>query len=411
MRVLINTNYFWPEDFRINDLAVGLRERGHAVTVLTGTPNYPKGKFFEGYGIFSKTSEDYRGVRVIRYPQIPRMGGRSWNLFLNYVSSALSACVWSLLRIRGKYDVIFVYEISPVTVGLPAILLNRLYSTPIVFWVLDLWPETLSATNAMKSEWALRVVRSLVKMIYRRCQKVLVSSKGFISGIERTGGYGGVIEYFPNWIDPESFPGKVAESGPAVAMPSGFIVMFAGNIGDAQDFETILAAAERTSLIPDIHWVVLGDGRKADWVKEQVSKRGLGGTVHLLGRFPSEDMVAFFMKADALLVTLRKDPVFALTVPGKIQSYLASGKPVIAALDGEGARLVDESGAGWTCGSGDCNALASRVMEAYRLSPLERQKMGEHGRKYCHANFDRETLFNNLERYLNEAAGAARKSA
>lgn len=409
MRVLINTNYFWPEDFRINDLAVGLRERGHAVTVLTGTPNYPKGKFFDGYGLFNKTTEDYHGVSIIRYPQIPRFGGRSWSLFLNFMSAAVGSCLWALLRIRGRFDVIFVYEVSPVTVGLPAVLINKLFSTPIVFWVLDLWPETLSATNALKSERALKVVRRLVRMIYRRCQKILVSSKGFIHGIERTGGYGGVIEYFPNWIDPASFSGKVAESGLVVAMPSGFIVMFAGNIGDAQDFETILAAAEKTSQIPKIHWVVLGDGRRADWVKEQVSKRGLDSTVHLLGRFPSEDMPAFFLKANALLVTLRKDPVFALTVPGKIQSYLASGKPVIAALDGEGARLVDESGAGWTSAAGDADALALRVIEAYRLTPLERQKMGERGREFCHANFDRETLFNTLESLLNEAAGAARK--
>lgn len=179
MRILIVTQYFWPESFRINDIALGLRDKGHKVTVLTGQPNYPAGSFFPGYGFFKKIREDYNGVDVVRVPLLPRGSGGGVRLVLNYLSFAFFASILAPFRCRSGYDVIFVYEPSPITVGLPALLLKKLKHAPIMFWVQDLWPESLSATGAVRSAWVLKLVERLVRSIYRGCDVILVQSRAF----------------------------------------------------------------------------------------------------------------------------------------------------------------------------------------------------------------------------------------
>jgi len=397
VRILIVTNHFWPENFRINDLAFWLAEQRHDVTVLTGVPNYPVGRFFPGYGIFKLRSEIYKGVKINRFPLIPRGKGRAWNLALEYISSALMSCLLAPNYCRGCYDLIFVFETSPVTIGLPALVIKRRQSIPMIFWVLDLWPESLSATGAIRSPGLLKLLRRIVRFIYSRCDRLLVSSRGFSRSIAVTGGYKGEIEYFPNWVEPEYTTERTSEGSSLPNLPEGFRIMFAGNIGAAQDFETILQAAEQLRGKTDIHWVILGDGRRAGWLKSEVVKRGLEGNIHLLGSYPAERMPAFFARADVLLLTLRREPIFALTVPGKLQSYMASGKPVIAGLDGEGAALVLEAGGGLTCPAESPTELAQKVLEMYRMSQEERKFMGEQGRKFCTENFNRGKQFNKIE--------------
>ncbi len=182
--------------------------------------------------------------------------------------------------------------------------------------------------------------------------------------------------------------------------------MFAGNIGVAQDFDTILSAAEKLRDFTDIKWIVLGDGRQSEWVAEQIKSRGLINAVHLLGRHLPETMPAFFAQADAMLVTLRKEPIFELTVPGKIQSYMACGKPIVAAVDGEGGRIIIESGAGLAASSGDADALAQSVLDMYRLPREEREAMGMRGQQFCADNFDRDMLINRLEGWMGEVVAA-----
>ena len=230
-----------------------------------------------------------------------------------------------------------------------------------------------------------------------------MASKAFIPSIERMGGDKDNIRYFPNWG--ESIYEQNLIDTPVVReanIPGGFKIMFAGNIGVAQDFGTILKAAERLKDFSDIHWLVVGDGRMGDWVREQVKSRTLSN-VHMLGRYPMETMPAFFSQADVMLVTLKKDEIFSLTVPGKIQSYLACGKPVIACLDGEGSSLIREAGAGLTCNSEDSESLAAAVLEMYRLPAGKRQNMGAQGRKYYEQNFMRSVLFANLQSWMKEA--------
>jgi glycosyltransferase involved in cell wall biosynthesis len=403
MRILIVTQYFWPENFRVNDLASGLKEMGHEVIVLTGKPNYPGGRFFEGYGFFKGSRDNYYGIRVLRVPLIPRGNGAGWRLITNYLSFVFFASLLSPFLCRGRYDVIFVYEPSPITVGLPALVLKKIKHAPIMFWVQDLWPESLSATGAIRSEWALRAVDKLVRFIYKGCDLVLVQSRAFFEPIEKVGVPRERIQYFPNSAEELYQPVITADNAPERSvMPSGFCVMFAGNIGKAQDFETILEAAERTRTRSDIHWVILGDGRMFPWLEGQVKKRGLTSTVHLLGRHPADSMPRYFALADAMLVTLRKEPIFSMTIPAKVQSYLACAKPLIAALEGEGARVVREADAGLTPGPEDPRALVEAVITMYYMNDAERREMGLRARRYFEDHFERDMLLRRLDGWMKE---------
>ena len=403
MNVLIVSQYFWPENFRINDVAIGLKERGYEVTVLTGQPNYPTGSFFSGYGFFKRSRENYCGVEVIRVPLLPRGNGSGWRLVLNYLSFAIVASLIGPFRCRARYDAIFVYAPSPITVAFPALMLKMLRDIPVVLWVQDLWPESILATGAIQSEIILSVVRCMVRFIYRGCNQVLVQSKAFFSPIQNFGVDLKNIRYFPNSAEGFYKPISLQEDAPEQkGVPNGFRIMFAGNIGAAQDFRTILSAAEKLRTYGDIHWLILGDGRMAPWVREQIVTRQLESTVHLLGRHPVESMPRYFSLADAMLVTLKKEPIFALTVPAKVQSYLACSKPIIAALDGEGARIVKEAHAGLTPAAEDSDELAEVVLEMYRMSAEERQAIGENGRKYFELNFERNMLLERLDGWLRD---------
>jgi len=405
MNILVVTQYFWPENFRINDLAWEFRKRGHAVTVLTGLPNYPAGRFSPGYGLRGPFRESHEGVEIIRCPLLPRGGGGGVRLALNYVSFAVMATLRGLFACRNKYDVIFVHEPSPMTVALPAIALKLATGTPMMLWILDLWPESIAATRAVRSSVLLRWIEYMVRFIYRHCDRILVQSQAFVSHIERQGVSSEHLAYFPSWAetlyDP-AFGNLPLPDG--VRLPEGFRVMFAGNIGAAQDFETILAAAEQLKARSDIHWVVLGDGRMLGWVQDEVHRRHLISTVHLLGRYPLEAMPAFYLHADAMLVTLRREPIFALTIPGKVQSYLASGRPIVAALDGEGGRIILEAGAGLVSPAEQPQALADAVLRMADMPKEDRERMGQRGADYYATHFDRAMLFNQLDQWMHELA-------
>lgn len=401
MKILVVTQYFWPENFRINDLVAGLQERGHEITVLTGMPNYPGGGFFSGYNGLNRWRESYHGAKVIRVPLVPRGKSGKLSLVLNYFSFALAASVIAPFRCRGHYDAIFVHEPSPVTVGFPAIVLKKVKKAPVLFWVLDLWPQSLSATGAVRSQAILDRVGHMVAFIYRRCDQILVQSRSFIPEIERFGIARDNIYYFPSWAESLYRPVEKSDDlRKELKLPDGFCIMFAGNVGISQDFENILLAAEKLRDNTSIHWLIVGDGRMAESVRDEIDKRGLGGSVHMLGRFPLERMPRFFSFADVMLVSLKHDPIFAMTIPGKIQSYMACGRPIVAMLDGEGGRVVEESGAGYSCAAGDAAALAAHVAKMAALPESEREKMGKQGREYYEEHFERGMLFARLESWI-----------
>jgi len=406
---LIVSQYFWPENFRINDLARELVQRGHNVAVLTGIPNYPAGRTFEAFKKNSMSFNDYDGARIYRVPMLVR-GSGSLQLLLNYLSFVLGACIFGSWRLRKqKFDVIFVFEPSPVTVGLPAVLLGRLKRAPVIFWVQDLWPETLAAIGVVRSPRVLAAVGLVVRFIYDRCALVLGQSRGFFGNIAKYCTNTNKIRYFPNWAE-EVFNIKGADPAPEVAVQEGtFNILFAGNVGEAQDFPTLLDAAESLKHNLAIRWLIVGDGRMSEWLHAEVERRNLGHCVLLLGRFPLARMPSFFAHADALLVPLKRDPIFALTIPSKVQSYLLAGIPLLGMLDGEGADIIQEAKAGLTCPAGNACLLARAALELATMSKNERLQLGNNGRNYAQKEFNREALTDRLEGWFVEVAKASRQ--
>lgn len=379
-----------------------LVRRGHELTILTGTPSYPDRKLFTDFRENPGRFDEYEGARVVRVPMLPRGRGGA-RLMLNYITFALSASLLGPWRLRRRqFDVIFVYEPSPITVGIPAAVMRAVKKIPLSFWVLDLWPETLQAVGVVRSKWLLQLVGKLVSGIYRRCDLILAQSKSFVPQIARYASEGARIEYFPSWSE-SIFGIQGVLPAPEVSLQPGcFNIMFAGNIGDAQDFPAILAAAEALKAHPNIRWLIVGDGRLAGWVADEIKKRSLDASVLMLGRYPVERMPSFFKHADALLISLKDEPIFAMTIPGKLQSYLAAGIPILAMLNGEGAEVVQAAQAGLACPAGDYQVLAESVLKLSRMPLEERKKMGMKGAAAGADEFGREKLIDQLESWLEE---------
>jgi len=404
VRILIVSQYFWPENFRINELAVELFRRGHQITVLTGVPNYPEGRIFRDYKCNPQDFACFENIPVVRVPVIPRGRSSIW-LALNYLSFALSASLLGAWKLRGcKFDVIFSFQTSPITAALPAALQRRLKRAPLFMWILDLWPDTLSAIGTIKSARLLGMVGSLVRFIYNRCDRILIQSRAFKDKVAALAGGDTKIRYFPGWGE-AIFDGR--SSAPALPCELGsyqrdFKILFAGNVGEAQDFPAILDAVEILRDISQLRWIIFGDGRAAQLVRDEIARRGLGNKIVMLGRFPLERMPAFFAQADALLVTLRKEPIWSMTIPGKVQSYLAAGKPILAMLDGEGARVIEEAEAGFVAPAGDSAMLAKQVLRLMQAPEAERSKLGAAGLRYGEREFDRRQLVGLLESWFDE---------
>lgn len=400
MHILIVSQYFWPESFRITDLAITLRQMGYQITVLTGVPNYPEGKFYKGYGLIKNRRQQYQGINIIRVPLVPRGNSSKLRLIANYFSYAATASLAALFLARKRPDVIFVFGVSPVTVGFPALVVKKLLRVPILFWVQDLWPESLSATGAIRSESILRWVGKMTRFIYSGCDRILVQSRAFIPRIAAMGVAESRLYYFPNSAE-DIYQSTVADHTINLGCSADcFHVVFAGNIGAAQSFETILQAIILLKDHPDIHWTIIGEGSKKSWLLAEIDKHQISHIVHLIDRKPVEDMPYYYRQAGALLITLKRDPIFSLTVPSKLQSYLAAAKPIIASIDGEAARIIAESGAGFVGDAEDAQTLAQNVLHMHHTQLEEREAMGEKGRRYFLEHFDKQRLMTQLEQWI-----------
>jgi colanic acid biosynthesis glycosyl transferase WcaI len=402
LKILIVTQYFWPESFKVNDLATELARRGHLVTVYTGFPNYPRGHFFDGYSIDKGPyRENFGAVEVIRCPMVPRLWAngplRKLGLILNFISFAIIGSLFCLFQVKGRYDRIFMYEVSPIFSAFPALVLRAVKNAPMIIWITDLWPESLSATGIVKNKNVLDFVALFVKFIYRHTDLIYTSSKGFIGRIEALGVPSAKIKFWPQWAESLFLADRSDKPSVDLNLPSGFVVLFTGNIGTSQDMPTLVGAAEILKAHKDIHFVILGDGLEKARTEAQVAKLGLKDTFHLLGRKPMEMMPAYYEKAGALLVSLKKDDLFSVTLPAKMQSYMASGNPILACLDGEGADLVREWNAGLSCPAGNALKLAETVLQFSKLPPERRIEMGGNAFRCYQALFDREKLIRELE--------------
>ncbi|MGH1407890.1 MAG: glycosyltransferase family 4 protein [Rhodomicrobiaceae bacterium] len=395
MNILIVSQYFWPESFQINNLAKSLVEKKIEVEVLTGKPNYPAGIFFDDYKFWGIKLDNYFGILVNRIPLLAR-GKGALRLALNYLSFVFFGllCAPFILR-KKKYDVIFVYGVSPILQAIPALFIGKLKKTPVIIWVQDLWPESLEATGYIKNKKILKAVSLIVRFIYRHADLLLVQSEAFVEPVQLLAGTT-PVKYYPNSPD-VNFASSSKISGTNISgFDKKFPILFAGNIGSAQAVEVIVETATiLQKQQPDIHFIMLGDGSKRPWIKEQIQQRGLNN-LDLPGKFPVETMPFFMQQASALLVTLADQDIFSKTVPNKIQSYLASGRPILASLNGEGARVITEAGAGLAVNANDVKGLARVCLELYNTSQEARNEMGKRGHNYYLEHYDHNQLIEDL---------------
>lgn len=399
MRILVVTQYFYPENFKSNDLAFDLAKRGHEVTVLTGLPNYPKGKIYKGYGVFKKRKEILNGVKIIRSLVIPRGKGNGLMLALNYFSwaffASFRACILALFH---KYDAIVVHETSPITQGFPALVVKKIQAIPIYFWVLDLWPESLQSAGGINNKSVLDFFTSITKLMYNHSKKILISSRGFEESILKKGDYAEKLEYFPNWAE-DVFSEKKHAIIPT--LPDGFIVMFTGNIGEAQDFDHVMQAALLLKEDKDIKFVFIGDGRKKAWVDNFIQSHKLHDTVFTLGHFPITSMPAFLEQANVMLLSLKDDYIFSLTIPAKLQFYMSAGKPIVGMINGEAGSVIERVNCGLSAPAGDYQALVRNIKKLKEKDTTELNKLGRNGRDYYKKHFTLKTCMDHLCLLLN----------
>lgn len=398
MKILFVCQYFFPEVFRGNDLAFHWAEQGHEVRVVSGVPNYPHGKFYDGYGLFKKRHEVINGVKVTHLPIIPR-GNNTVTLLLNYLSYLIVGNVWMFFHaMTHKYDRVFVQQLSPVTMSSPGVMYKRLRKVPLYTWVLDLWPESLTAAGGVTNKYILGFFRHYVKQEYKHSDKILISSRSFEKSIAEYGDYVDKVVYYPQWGDGNDGSAKEPESAPTI--PGGFKLMFAGAVGEAHGFECTLQAALLTKEHKDIKWIIVGDGRRLDWVKCFVKEHGLEETVYTPGRFPSETMPWFFKQADVMLVTLNDDPLFKLYAPAKISSYMAAEKPIVAVLNGEGAEVIKEADCGWSLPAGDSDGFAKLAIDLSKMDKAVLNEKGMNAAKYYDAHFVKEKCLRKLDELM-----------
>ena len=392
MKILVVCQYYTPEPFRIADICEGLKKRGHTVTVVTGTPNYPEGEIYPGYENGTRADEVLNGVRVHRCPIAPRKRG-ALHRFLNYYSFVYQAdrCLRGL---KEDFDVVFVNQLSPVMMAQPALSWARRHGKKCVLYCLDLWPESLVVGGIPKSSPIYRFFLGVSKRIYRRADQILVSSHGFLSYFQDVLGMDqSQIRYLPQYA--EALFGEIPQPSQKA---EGADFVFAGNVGITQSVETIVEAARLLQEEPEIRIHIVGGGVDLDRCKELA--RGLSN-ITFYGRRPLEEMPEFYAMADALLITLVRDPVMSVNFPGKIQSYMAAGKPIIGAIDGETPRLIREARCGQCAPAEDAKALAQILRQAAK-DPETWKVYGENARAYYLENFRRETFLDTLEGALAE---------
>ncbi|PWE47451.1 glycosyltransferase family 4 protein [Pseudomonas prosekii] len=411
MNILVVSQYFWPESFIINDLVNNLAAQGHVVKVLTGKPNYPEGAIFDGYNAAGYLEQSYgTNVTICRAPLRPRGISGAKNLILNYLSFVINGLRHYPKAVKGQhFDAILVFAPSPITSVIPAIYLKWKLKAHLAIWVQDLWPQSLSATGFVKNKLVLRLVGYLVKWIYSAADTLLVQSRAFREPVSRYADPSKIVYYpnsyqeVPSGSNPTRIPAELLAE-----LNNNFCLVFAGNLGTAQSVETIVEVADKLKHLAGLRIMLVGSGSMSDWVKAQKQSRKLDNLV-LAGRFPADEMHHFFSQAAGLLVTLKQDEAFSYTIPSKVQAYLAAGRPIVAALDGEGARIIEEAAAGLTSPAQDVDELASRIEQLFRMSADERESLGHSGRAYYLEHFEMarqsERLVEILRIRINELKG------
>ena len=412
MKLLIISQYFYPEQFCVSDVSFKLAEMGHDVTVLTGLPNYPTGSIYNGYQWASLPKdcfdtelgayiENINGVKVIRCNLTPRKTGKK-NLFRNYLSFLYQASKIARKMARStkyNFDNLLVFQFSPITMVIPGIILKNKLHKSLVLYCFDLWPESIVAAGLSNHGIIYHCILHLSRWIYKRADTLLISSRSFEKYFMDKLRIHTPVTYLPIYAEDlftRSCSEKPNENDKDTDATN---LVFAGNIGAMQSMDTIIKAADLLKENSNIHFHIVGDGSYLEKSKNLAQELALNNiTFH--GRHPLEDMPKYYDMADAFLVTLKKDPFISYTLPGKVQSYMASGKPIIAAIDGEAYDTIQTSGCGLCCQAEDYDGLSQIILKfAYEKS--NRQKYGDCSKSYYHSNFSEEYFFKTLLNILH----------
>lgn len=403
MKILVVCQYFYPEEFKVNELVEGLVNRGNEVTVLTGKPTYPRGPYPNGYRFGGVQREEYREAKVIRLPELTRGRGGAMGIARSLVSFLVSSS-WYARRHLIQADAILCFQLSPATMANAALIYKRrLPHARLVHWVQDLWPESVTATTPLKGGPIVSWLNRFVTKVYRQSDVILVQSKAFEKSICAKGNFKDKMVFAPNWAEDSFINANTSIDADFPLQPNDreFRVMFAGNIGEAQDFGNIINAANLTRDTPQIKWIVVGDGRAKEQSEQKVKELGLHDTVIFLGRHPVEAMPKFFALADAMLVTLKDEFIFSLTIPSKTQAYMASGKPILTMINGAGNDVVNEAKCGLTARAEDYAALAANVKRMYAMSKDELAAMGKVAKEYYDRNFAKDMVIDRVNEILH----------
>lgn len=398
-KILVVSQHYWPEDFRLNDLTELLVENRHEVTVLTGQPNYPNGITFTGYKWWKFSIQNHKGLKIYRVPLWPRRSGSAINLFINYLSFLFFTFLVIPFFIFKKFDHVIAWGTSPIFQGMAGGLIAFFKRIPFSVWVLDLWPESLIATNTIKNKFVLKSVLLLVKIFYAFCDNILCTSESFIEHIKNQGVNTKKLKLFPNWAEDLYKESSADHFSENFKFPAGTILTYAGNLGLAQDIENLFTAMKILKDVPDLHFIILGDGRLKPWLEQNVEAEGLKN-VHILGRFPSTSMAYFFKHSHALLVTLKKEDIFSKTLPGRVMSFMAAGKPLIGAAGGETDKVIIQSQSGLSVAPGNPQALADSIKKFINLPATEKEQFALNSRTYFNEFFAREKVYPRLKKLI-----------
>lgn len=395
MKILIVSQYFYPENFRINDLALELRNRGHKITVLTGLPNYPKGEYFDGYSNDRNCDEVWNDIPICRCNLRPRKTG-SINLIRNYISFVVEANK-KLKKLENiDFDLIYVFEVSPITVALPAIKLKKKKNIPIIINIQDLWPENIVAVTGMTNPIIIGLVNRMVNYIYRHCDLILTASPSFVSKIKERIKDKDKVRYWPQYSTVNKTDEEVS-----IYDKEYFNIVFTGNIGEAQGIDLAIEAAK---VLKDkkICWHFVGEGRSKEKLEKLVNEYGINDRVKFHGFHPEKEIPKYLKDADAALLILKPNPVFEMTIPAKLQTYLACGVPILGCVSGEGKRIIEESKAGIVSEDISVDGLVKVCNQFIELSIDLLNEYKE--RSYCYgkSNFNKNKLISDLEKYMKK---------
>lgn len=385
MRILVICQYYYPEPFRISDICECLVKRGHDVTVVTGTPNYPMGQIYKGYENGTNCDEILNGVNIHRCRIIPRKTGILYR-FLNYYSYPYSSSKY--IKSIGDFDVVFINQLSPVMMAKAGIKYAQKHNTKSVLYCLDLWPESLVVGGIKRNSIVYKLFYLESKKIYNNVDVILGTSKAFGEYFEKKFGIRD-IGYLPQYAEDLFDPLKCRKE------PDSFVdLMFAGNVGVAQNVGILIETARKCKDIKNLRWHIIGDGIALENLK--IKSKGL--PVIFYGRKPIEEMPKYYSMADAMLVTMKKDPILNLTLPGKVQSYMAAGKPIIGSINGETKDVVTEASCGIVATAESVEELESAVRQFIKMK--DKCVLGNNGRKYYEMHFSKKCFIDELEKQL-----------